>query len=311
LLINFYRDNQTITDLKIENIKEYLSKDYKAVIIVDEESQFDSILLHLNIKEEFESVESYEALTALNSIVVLVFNFFHYMEQDKEEVISRIVIILSKDYLIIFNKERDRHFLHICEQALNARKINDTASVLHLIFSTTLNYYSELIDSWTDDIGLIESNILREDITRDSYVRLSSFRVDIIHLRRVMRRQAEYLRELILMENEMLSKTLKFSFEMDYEKSIEASRSLDKLNDIILNIYSLYLATLNIQQNETMKVLTVIASIFLPISFLASLFGMNLEMPFLNYTYAFEICLTFMVVLTLFVTLIFRKKRWI
>ncbi|OGB84687.1 hypothetical protein A3F66_00020 [candidate division TM6 bacterium RIFCSPHIGHO2_12_FULL_32_22] len=307
MFINVYKGTEKIDDLKSEELKSFLNKSYNALILVDNKDEFFKLLTEFAIQDSVSSINSDDTLTIVDSLIVLIFNFFYFKKE--KEIHCQVKIILSKNYLIIFSK--DKFFLSLCQEVIKNRKTEELGHILHLLFNHILGYYLSIIENWTDEVALIESNILQEVVERDSYLKLSNMRSDIIHLNRAIKRQAEHLKELVLMEHEYLTKSSKFYFEITYEKASELSKTLDKLNDIILNIYSLYLATLTVQQNETMKVLTSIAAIFLPISFLASFFGMNFQMPFLKYEYGYLLCAAVMVVITLGSVLYFKRKRWI
>ena len=88
--------------------------------------------------------------------------------------------------------------------------------------------------------------------------------------------------------------------------------STEALRDLVGSVRDLYLTKLDSRLNETMKVLTVIATIFIPLSFLAGLYGMNFEnMPELRQPWAYPALLSVMLAVALGMLLFFRRKRWI
>lgn len=309
MLINVYKSNEEIQNIDIKKLNSYLSQDYKSLIYVTKKEEFDESLELLKIKSLIEDHNNYDVLTTLNNLIIFSFKFF-YFENQKERSCN-IKIILSNDFLLIFNKKDDKFFSKILLDVLNQKNKINLGTILHSLLNFILNYYLSVLDQWGEEIALVETLILKEELEKESYVRLSNLRARIIHLKRALKGQVDHLRDFVAMEHEVINASLKFSFKVTYEKALDLTKTLEKMNDIILNVYSLYLATVSIQQNETMKVLTSIAAIFMPITFITGFFGMNVVIPFAHYPSAFYFSVIFMGVITLGVFLYFRRKNWI
>src|SRR5690606_24524118 len=92
---------------------------------------------------------------------------------------------------------------------------------------------------------------------------------------------------------------------------IQVSESVESHRDLIWSLMDMYLTTLNNKMNEVMKVLTIMASIFIPLTFLTGIYGMNFDnMPELHYKYSYYIVLGLMVVIISFLIWYFKKKKW-
>jgi magnesium transporter len=97
-----------------------------------------------------------------------------------------------------------------------------------------------------------------------------------------------------------------------YEHVIHVMDSLETYRDLAANLMDIYLSSLSIKLNEVMKVLTVIATLFIPLTFITSLYGMNFRyMPELQWRWGYPLVLVVMLALGLGMLLFFRRRRWI
>jgi len=97
-----------------------------------------------------------------------------------------------------------------------------------------------------------------------------------------------------------------------YDHIIQASEAIDLYREMIWGLIDMYMTIISNKMNEIMKVLTIIATIFIPLTFIAGIYGMNFKnMPELSSDYGYYILLSAMFVLFIFMLLYFRRKRWL
>lgn len=97
-----------------------------------------------------------------------------------------------------------------------------------------------------------------------------------------------------------------------YDHVVQAIDSIEINRDILATMLDLYLSSVSYRTNEIMKVLTIIATIFMPLTFLAGVYGMNFEhMPELSWQYGYLLIWIIMITLGVFMLYFFRKKKWI
>lgn len=124
------------------------------------------------------------------------------------------------------------------------------------------------------------------------------------------------LREAIssLLNNEMNNlsdNSIKYYRDV-YEHTIQISDTVDSQREILSNIMDLYLSGMSNKTNNVMQILTIISTIFIPLTFIVGVYGMNFEMmPELHWPYAYYIIWIIMFVIVIFLVLFFRKKKWL
>jgi magnesium transporter len=96
-----------------------------------------------------------------------------------------------------------------------------------------------------------------------------------------------------------------------YDHTLKLNESLDGQREMLVTLLEIYLSSVNNKMNETMKVLTMFAAIFIPLSFIASLYGMNfINMPELKWHYGYYVTLAGMATIGLGLLFWFKKKKW-
>src|SRR5690606_20622879 len=113
-------------------------------------------------------------------------------------------------------------------------------------------------------------------------------------------------------ESPLVTEELKPFLRDLYDHGVQVLDIIESLRDVLSGLRDLYQTTLDHRMNEIMKVLTIIGTIFIPLTFIAGIYGMNFDnMPELHATYGYPIALGVMVVLALGLLYYFRRKRWI
>jgi magnesium transporter len=113
-------------------------------------------------------------------------------------------------------------------------------------------------------------------------------------------------------EAKMVSKRSRVYFRDLYDHTIQVMDIVESLRDIVSGMLDIYLSAMSNRMNNVMKVLTIIATIFIPLTFIAGVYGMNFEyMPELHYRWAYPATLGLMLAVSLVMLAFFRRKRWI
>ena len=122
----------------------------------------------------------------------------------------------------------------------------------------------------------------------------------------------EVVNKLEKSENSFIhEKTQKYLRDL-YDHIIQVSESIDIYREMIWGLMDLYMSNISNKMNEVMKVLTIMASIFIPLTFLAGIYGMNFEnIPELKFKYGYFILLGVMVVVFVGMIYYFKKKKWL
>jgi len=168
--------------------------------------------------------------------------------------------------------------------------------------------YLESLDSRIDDIE--EAISAKPDQRTRSQI--YGLKRDIIGLRRIVLPQAEVVRRLGRGEFPILPPESQMYFRDVHDHLFRVSEEANSYRDLLTAALDSYLSAVSNEMNKVMKVLTVFASIFIPLTFLAGIWGMNFSnMPELNDPLGYPLALTSMVVVGVLLLWFFRRKRWL
>jgi magnesium transporter len=226
---------------------------------------------------------------------------------------EHISFVLGKNYLISFQEKEGDIFGALRDRIKLDTGIIRKRSADYLLYRLIDNivdsYYSVL-----EEIGLhvetIEENISKNPQMED-FRQIQELKKDFIYLRKVVYPLREALNKIIKNENGCIAETNIKYFSDVYDHVIHLLDSLDTYKDLTSTLMDLYMNTINYKMNEVMKLLTIITSIFIPLSFIAGIYGMNFDnMPELHWRFGYFYVLGFMALASIAMIFYFRYKKW-
>jgi len=181
---------------------------------------------------------------------------------------------------------------------------------LYLITDELVDSYFPLLDEIANRIDIVEEKMDFEP-ARELMQEIFSLKQQLIYLRRVAGPQREVLLALSTRHFEMINSQMAVYFQDVYDHGVRIYEMVDTLRDLLGNALDAYYSATSIHLNEVMKRLTLIATIFMPLTFFTGFGGMNFNhIPFHN-PMAFALLLSIMVIVPAAMWLWFKKKKWI
>jgi magnesium transporter len=142
--------------------------------------------------------------------------------------------------------------------------------------------------------------------------KLHSLKRDMIFLRKAVWPLREVLAALTRRESKLITEAVVVYLRDVYDHTIQVIDSIETSRDLLAGMLDIYLSTISNRTNEVMKVLTIIATIFMPLTFIVGLYGMNFEyMPELEWRWGYLAVLLLMVLTTIAMLIYFRRKKWL
>ncbi|HET7588499.1 MAG TPA: magnesium/cobalt transporter CorA [Gammaproteobacteria bacterium] len=173
-----------------------------------------------------------------------------------------------------------------------------------------------LLEAMSERLEGIEDEVL-DNPANDSLDRIHVVRRELSFMRRMLWPQREIVNSLARDAEDRITATTRFYFRDVYDHTVQILELIESYRESAASLLDLYLSTLNNRMNEVMKVLTIIATIFLPLSFVVGLYGMNFSteaspwnMPELHWRYGYLYSLGVMTVIAAGMLVVFKRKRW-
>lgn len=234
---------------------------------------------------------------------------------NKKTIISeQVSFILGNKWLISFQEKEGDIFEDIRNRMRNKVgniRLYGTDYLLYRLIDTIVDNYFYVTEYFNDVIEKLEEKVLIS--TSKETLR------EIQHLKKMLlnfRKSINPLREAIIIlqkDNTLFIEERTTRYLRDvYEHIIQVNDSIDTLRDMLGGIMDLYLSSESNKMNQIMKVLTIIATIFIPLTFVAGIYGMNFEnMPELKWEYGYLGVWILMIIVIFLMLFFFRKKRWL
>lgn len=260
----------------------------------------------LNTGQRAKFFEDKESITVLTKAV-------HYNADDNKINVEQVSFILFQNVIISFQEKTNDHFESVRLRIRNGfgriRRSSSDYLMYALIDSLVDNYLINL-EQIGEKIEALEPKLSNpsKEISSELFqfkTEISFFRKTIKPLKEVLTRLLRSKTELIQDENIVFYQEL---FDME-EQSIDAVENYYSMTNDLINLYNTNISN---KANEVMKVLTVFASIFIPLTFIAGVYGMNFNyMPELQSKYGYFIVWGVMLVVVTLLLFFFRRKKWL
>jgi len=237
-----------------------------------------------------------------------------YLEPETGEVNSeQLSLILGKNFVLSFQERTGDVFDQIRERLRQGRGRIRKMGADYLIYSlidAIIDNYFIILESLGETVEKLEEEVLTSP-GPDTLQQIHVLKREMIFLRR----SVWPLREVVgLMEKgefELINDTTRIYLRDLYDHTIQIIDSIEALRDILTGLLDIYLSSMSNRMNEVMKVLTIIATIFIPLTFIAGVYGMNFKyIPELEWHWGYPAIWGIMLVVGAIMVLYFRKKKW-
>jgi magnesium transporter len=178
-----------------------------------------------------------------------------------------------------------------------------------MIDSIVDSYYYTL-EKISDRIESLEDEI-HDNPSKNEHRSIQVLKRELILLRKSVYPLREAIGKLNKEDDLLISKETNFYLSDVYDHCIQIIDSIETFRDLASSLMDLYMTSMSNKMNEVMKVLTIISTIFIPITFIAGIYGMNFQyIPELTHQWGYPITLAFMGLLVLIMIIYFKVKKW-
>lgn len=181
----------------------------------------------------------------------------------------------------------------------------------YALTDAVVDHYFGVLEKLGEKIEALEDELLKEPSaqTLETTHRLKR---EMLYFRKQVWPLREVLNSLVKDQSHLIAETTQVFLRDVYDHTIQVIDTIESLRDVLSGLHDLYLSTISNRMNEVMKVLTIMATIFIPLTFIAGIYGMNFEfMPELKWKWSYP--LLWGVLVAIFVSMLFwfKRKRWL
>jgi magnesium transporter len=270
--------------------------------------------LHPLIQEDIVNTSQRPKSEDFGDYIFVVLKMLYRDEKKQKINIEQISLIIGPNYVVSFQEIEGDIFNPIRERIKDPkRKIRERGSdylAYSLIDSIVDNYFS-ILEIIGEKIESIEGKVIKNP-SIETLQLINSLKREIIFLRKSVWPLRELLSSLSRSESKLIRKETEIYFRDVYDHTIQVIDTIETSRDMLSGMLDIYLSSISNKMNEVMKVLTIFASIFIPLTFVVGVYGMNFDfMPELQWKYSYFILLGIMFFIGIGMFLYFKRKKWV
>jgi magnesium transporter len=246
--------------------------------------------------------------------LVLILKMLEFNRPDKSILTEQLSIIFGKNYLLTFQESPGDFFgalraeIKIADSIV--RKMGPDFLACRIMDIIVDNYFNT-VEAFGEQIEEKEDELVANP-TRDTLNSIQGIKKNMMHLRQYVWPVREILSDLGKKESPLIKTETVAYFRDVYDRIFEAMDLIESTRDMVSSLIDIYLSSMSNKTNEVMKVLTVVATIFIPLTFIVGLYGMNFKhMPELDTAWGYPALLAFMLAVAVGMLIYFRRKKWI
>ena len=296
-----FRKKPTVTWINIDGIH-----DPKIIESLGKQFGFHSLLLEdIMNNEQRPKIDDFDS-----EHIFIILKMLTYHE--KKIATEQISIIIGKNFVISFQETEGDIFdpirKRIRENKGKLRKRGPDYLAYSLI-DAIVDHYFVVLEKLEEEIEKLEDSITRP--TSGTIKATHQLKREIILLRRSIWPLREVIGGMIRSESSIIKKTTAIYLRDVYDHTIQIIDTIEAFRDILYGMLEVHLASISNKMNEIMKVLTIIGTIFIPLTFITGLYGMNFEMSVYHWKYGYFAVISGMLIIIISLLYYFRKRRWI
>jgi magnesium transporter len=271
--------------------------------------------IHSLTVEDILDVEQRPKTEEFDNYLFITFKAIKQTSVTKREDLDldQISLILMRDTVITFQEQPGNSFDGIRRRILdNAGKIRraGVAYLAYAIMNAVVDTYFGVLDTLSDTIEDFEERALDEN-DHQLLSDLQKVKQTLLEIRRVIRPMREGLTVLIRLDSPLISPELAPFFKDLNDSVTQAVETVESCRELLAGVMEVHLASISNRMNKIMQVLTIISTIFIPLTFIAGVYGMNFSgMPELDFPYAYPITWAVMIIIAIGMIIFFKRRHW-
>lgn len=299
-----FRDNSSVMWLNIDGV-------HQAEIIDQVGKSFG---LHPLVAEDIASTGQRPKMEDFEDYIFVVLRMLRFDNKENETKTEQISLILGRNFVVSFQEDEGDVFDHLRERLRSnkgrIRKMGSDYLAYSLIDSIVDNYFI-ILETLGEAIEDIEERLVTNP-TSATLQTIHDLKREMIFLRKSVWPLREVINKLERSESPLINKSTYIYLRDVYDHTIQVMDAVETFRDMLSGMLDIYLSSVSNRMNEIMKVLTIIATIFIPLTFVAGIYGMNFQyMPELGQTWSYPAVLILMLVVAMLMVAYFRKRHWI
>jgi magnesium transporter len=299
-----FKDSPTITWINIDGLHD--------VEVLEKIGRHYNI--HSLIIEDILTTDQRPKIEILDNYIFIVMKLLTYVDIRKEIDIEQVSMILGKNFVMTFQEKEGDELNPVRERLKSGQgrlRKGGCDYLAYAIMDIIIDNYFLVLEKFGEDIEKLEEKVILNQSPNIAH-EIQKLRREMIFLRKSIWPLREVVNNLIRSENPLIHEANLPYFRDLYDHTIQIIDTVETYRDLISGILDIFLSSISNRMNEIMKVLTIISTIFIPLTFVAGIYGMNFtNMPELKWSFGYPFVLILMFLIFCGMFFYFRKKKWL
>jgi len=299
-----FKEKPTVTWINIDGLHE--------IEIIDKLGKYFD--LHPLIIEDIVNTGQRPKMEDLENYIFFVLKMLYYDEKKDDITTEQVSLILGSNFVISFQERPGDVFDPVRERIRKSRgRIRKVGSdyLVYALIDAIVDHYFIVLEKLGEKIEYLEEELVT-DPRPETLQAIHNLKRDNIFLRKSVWPLREVISGLERGESPLIEKSTEIYLRDVYDHTIQVIDTLETYRDMVSGMLDTYLSSVSNKMNEVMKVLTVIATIFIPLTFIAGVYGMNFEyMPELGWHWGYVMVWIIVLTITALMAFYFKTKKWL
>ena len=270
--------------------------------------------LHPLVLEDIVNASHRPKLEEYDGYLFIVLKMVQFDAATHEVLSEQVSLVLGPNYVISFQENEKDVFDKVRERIRNGKgRLRKCGAdyLAYALMDAIVDNFFHVLEGMGEELEELEHELVTNP-TQTTLDRIYSFKRSMMFIRRAGWPLREITMALERSDSDLVSDPTKLYLRDVYDHSVEIIDIIENLRDISSGMIDVYLSSMSNRLNEVMKVLTIIATIFMPLTFISSIYGMNFHyMPELEWHMGYPLVLLSMAAIGLGMLIFFRRRRWL
>lgn len=300
-----FRDKPTVTWINVDGV-------HQIEII---EKLGHCFGFHPLVMEDILNTDQRPKMEIYGDYLYIVLKMLYGGDPDRRVEAEQVSLILGSNFVISFQEEKEGDVFNPVRERIRTGKglIRKMGSdyLAYSLMDTIVDHYFLILERLGDKVELLEEELMARPTDR-TIQGIQTFRNEIAFVRRVVWPLREVVSSLGRRESPLIKETTEIYLRDVYDHTVQVMDTIETYREMISGMLDIYLSSVSNRLNSVMKVLTIIATIFMPLTFIAGIYGMNFKyMPELEWRWGYPAIWILIVLIGVSMAIYFKKKRWI
>jgi magnesium transporter len=272
-----------------------------------------NLTIHPLTLEDIQDTSQRPKLEDFGRYLFIELNMLIWSEEHAQIHTEQVNIILGENYVVTF-QEYDKDVFKPIRQRLRddvSRLVTQGADYLvYTLIDAIVDHYFIVLENLGEQIEIIEDELISNPESGTIHT-IHELKRELILLRKSVWPLREVIGVLERGESALFQQSSLVYLRDVYDHTIQIMDTVETFRDMVAGLLDIYLSSISNRMNEVMKVLTIISTVFIPLSFIVGLYGMNfVYMPELQWKWGYFAVWAVMIVIVLGMLTFFRRKKW-